>query len=189
MKRIAVAVIAGSMAVMPEIAWAHTGMGHVTSFVGGLLHPLTGLDHMLAMTLIGLWSAQLGGRALWAVPGAFVLSMLVGGWIGMGGTSGHAVELGIGLSVVLLGAAVALQLAAPVLLAAAAAAAFGFFHGHAHGSELPIAASALPYIVGFSLSTCALHGIGLVMGLRLRQPLLTRCAGAAAAIAGLFMIV
>jgi urease accessory protein len=172
-------------------AEAHTFGTHGAGFASGLAHPFLGVDHVLAMVAAGLWAAQLGGRALWAVPAAFIAVMTVGGALGMAGVSLGPVELGIAASLVVLGALVALGVRLPLAAAAALVGAFALFHGHAHGTELPEAASALGYAGGFVVATALLHGIGVAAGRALRRgaarPYL-RLSGAAIAAVGILLI-
>jgi urease accessory protein len=156
-------------------AAAHTGSTPVVGFVSGFLHPLGGLDHVLAMVAVGVLAAMIGGRALWLVPASFLGAMAVGSVLGV---SLPFVELGIVASVVVLGAVVALAPRMPVAVAMALAAAFAVFHGHAHGTEMPAAASALPYGLGFLFGTALLHAAGLGLGLVVER--LSRDAGRAA---------
>lgn len=149
----------------PSLALAHTGVGDTHGFVHGFAHPLGGLDHMLAMVAVGLFAAHLGGRALWLVPASFVGVMALGGAVGMAGIEIPFVEAGIALSVIVLGAAVALQVALPTIAAMALVGFFAIFHGHAHGAELPQGASGLGYAAGFLIATALLHAAGISLGL------------------------
>ncbi len=146
-------------------AQAHTGAGATHGLFQGLSHPLTGIDHILAMVAVGLFAARLGGRALWLVPAAFVAMMAFGGVLGMAGVGLPFAEIGIGLSVVVLGLVVAAdaKMAAPAAMAMAGL--FALFHGHAHGAEMPPTASGLEYGIGFVLATAVLHGAGVGLGL------------------------
>lgn len=150
---------------LPDIAEAHTGVGYAGGFAHGLMHPLLGIDHVLAMVAAGLIAANLGGRALWAVPLSFVSLMMVGGGLGVAGIGIPHVELGIALSVTVFGAAVALRRPWPVPAAMALVSAFAVFHGHAHGAEMPESVSVATYALGFILATGILHGVGLTLGL------------------------
>jgi urease accessory protein len=167
-------------------ASAHTGDHTVTGFASGLTHPLSALDHLLAMVAIGLWAAQQGGRALWAVPAAFVGAMAVGGGLALSGLSLPHVETGIAASVLVLGLLIATrrQWAAPVGMAIAAG--FALFHGYAHGLEMPQAASPALYALGFVLATTFLHGAGVAGSLIGRHAM--QATGAAIAASGLMMI-
>ena len=156
------AAAAATMALLAGPAAAHTGSATVVSFVSGFLHPIGGLDHVLAMVAVGMLAALIGGRALWLVPASFLGAMVIGSALGF---SLPFVELGIVASVVILGAVVALAPRMPVTVAMALAAAFGMFHGHAHGAEMPAAASAVLYGLGFVSATAALHLIGVGVGL------------------------
>jgi len=154
----------------PHDALAHGSMG-VSGFKSGLMHPVLGLDHLLAMVSVGIVSTQIGGRAIWSVPASFVLIMALGGYAGMQSydfldinTIITLVEQGIIISVIALGLAIALDKSIPTLLAMVACAFFGFFHGFAHGIEIPDIAFSLPYIGGFMLATAALHIIGVGIG-------------------------
>lgn len=173
-------------------AAAHIFGAQGAGFAQGLVHPLGGIDHLLAMVAVGLWAAQLGGRALWAVPAAFVGMMAVGGITGMIGVPLPMVELGIAGSLLVLGALVALSSRLPVALSAALVGLLALFHGHAHGTELPEAASALAYGIGFVAATAALHGIGIAIFALLKQDagrVLVRIGGAGIAATGLLLAV
>jgi urease accessory protein len=183
------AVLAGSL-VLTSAANAHTGGGAVHGFAHGFEHPFGGWDHLLAMVAIGLWAAQLGGRAIWAVPTAFVATMLLGGLAGMAGFSLPFMEVGILASVVGLGVLIAAAFRLPLALTVALAACFALFHGQAHGLEMPANASGFTYAAGFVLSTIALHAVGLAAGFGLQKlstPVLTRAAGACVAVLGVWL--
>jgi urease accessory protein len=171
-------------------ALAHTGVGAVHGFGAGLLHPLFGVDHVLAMVAVGLWAGLTGGRARFAYPLAFVGMMVLSGLWGMSGAALPGVEIGIAVSVVVLGLAIALRATPPLAAGAAACAIFAIFHGHAHGAELPQGASGLGYALGFVLATAALHGAGLWLAglLAARAPLLARVAGGGLALAGVAIL-
>jgi urease accessory protein len=158
--------LAGTL-LLPSVAWAHTGAGAAHGFGEGFAHPFGGLDHLLAMVTVGLFAATLGGRALWAVPLAFMGVMAAGGVLALAGVGLPAVELGIALSIVVLGLAVAAPLAWPLPAAMALVGAFALFHGHAHGTEMPADASRLAYGAGFLAATGLLHLSGLALGLAL----------------------
>lgn len=157
----------------------------------GWLHPLTGLDHALAMIAVGAWSAQLGGRAIVTVPLAFVVCMLLGGIAGFTAYPVPGTELGIALSVLLLGSAIATGARTAVLLAAASVGIFGVCHGYAHGREAPHSSGQASYAVGFLATTAGLHIVGLMGGLLVldepRRAWMLRVAGAAVAAIGLYL--
>ena len=174
-----------TLAAMASAAEAHVGAGSISGFINGLTHPLGGLDHILAMVAVGLFAAHLGGRALWLVPASFVTMMAVGGAAGMAGVDFPFVEAGISLSVLALGAIVALRWNAPVPAAMTIAGFFAVFHGHAHGTEMPAGAAGLTYAFGFVLATATLHGAGLAIGLMAQNSRrLTQIGGGALALAG-----
>jgi urease accessory protein len=160
-----------SLALWPQLALAHAG-AHEAGFVAGMGHPLGGADHVLAMVAVGLWAALTGGVALWAMPLAFVTAMLSGGVLGSLGAPLPGVEPMILASILVLGAAVALALRLPIVVALAVITVFGLAHGFAHGAEGPD--SGLPaYAAGFVLATAGLHTAGLSMGLALRRQLVS----------------
>ena len=149
----------------PAIVWAHVGSGEVGGFLTGVQHPVSGLDHVLAMIAVGLWGAQLGSPALWMLPVAFPMMMACGGMLGLMGLPMPGVEVGIAVSAVVLGVMVLAE-ARPTLSATLAIVAFfAVFHGHAHGTELPEGQSGLLYSMGFVMATGCLHGVGIAIGL------------------------
>jgi urease accessory protein len=175
----------------PTAALAHTGVGDTSGFMHGFMHPLGGLDHQLAMILVGVFAYQLGGRALWLVPLAFVAVMALGGFLGIADMPVPFIELGIALSVVVLGAIVAFGVKVPVAVAMGIVGLFAVFHGHAHGSEMPMDAFGLEYGLGFMLATAALHAVGIGIGLLVGMTSKSlgdnfyRVAGGLASVAGL----
>jgi urease accessory protein len=158
-------VIAAAIALLPTTALAHPGFGPATGLTHGFLHPLTGIDHILAMVAVGILAANLGGRALWAVPLTFLAVMAVGGAFGMAGVHVPFVEAMIALSVVVLGLAVAIPRRCPAVAACLMAGVFAFFHGHAHGTEMAATMSAVRFGLGFIIGTALLHAVGIGLGL------------------------
>jgi len=155
-----------------------------------LAHPMFGMDHLLAMVAIGLWAVQLGGRALWMVPGAFVLAMAVGGTMGMNGVALNGAETGIAMSVLILGLFILAAVRMPLWAGALIAGLFAICHGHAHGTGMPGAASGGLYAMGFMLATALLHGCGIALGLsagKFADTRLVRIAGAAVMMIGAFL--
>ena len=150
------------------IASAHPG--HDGGALAGLLHPFLGADHLLAMIAVGLWAAQLGGRARWLLPVSFVALLALSGALAMAGVALPMVEAGVATSVMLLGLLIAFAVKLPPAPGAAMVGLFAVFHGYAHGVEMPAAFSAWQYGFGFVVSSAALHGLGLYAGLRSRGP-------------------
>lgn len=190
MRRIAPAALALFLGTMGA-AHAHTPGAAGAGLAEGLAHPLLGIDHLLAMVAVGLWAAQLGGRALWLVPASFMTMMVVGGGAALVGLALPAVELGILGSLLVLGALVAAAARLPVAIGATLAGFFAFFHGHAHGAEMPEAASAALYALGFVTATGLLHGAGVAAGLFVqsaRARWIVRAGGAAVAATGLVLL-
>lgn len=171
----------------PRAAFAHAESGAAGGFASGFLHPLAGVDHVLAMLAVGMWGAQLGAPAIWLLPVAFPLVMSLGGVAGILGLPMLPIEPGIALSVIVLGACIALAQRPPLWLAGALVSAFAVFHGYAHGTELPAQAGAVAYSAGFVLATGLIHVAGIAIGLVTRLPrgmAALRAAGAAIALAG-----
>ncbi len=178
-------------ALVPAAAYAHQRGGEAIGFVGGLKHPISGLDHVLAMVAVGLWGAQLGAPAIWLLPVTFPMVMAFGGMLALIGIPLPGAEIGIALSAVALGAMVMGERRPPLPVAAALVAFFAIFHGHAHGTELPAGANGLLYSVGFVMATGCLHAAGIAIGTIHRWPwgrVALRVAGAAVALAGCFFL-
>ena len=167
-------------------ALAHPG--HPDGALAGLLHPLTGIDHVLAMLAVGLWGAQLGGRAQWLLPVGFVACLAVGGMLGMAGLALPMVEAGILASVLLLGALIGFAVRLPLLPSLGIVGVFALFHGFAHGTEMPAATSGALYALGFVAASAALHGVGLWLGRSaLPHGRWLRASGAAISLAGAWL--
>jgi urease accessory protein len=175
---------------LPNLASAHILPGTSHGFQDGLLHPLTGWDHLLAMIAVGLWAAQQRGRAMWLIPLSFVGMMLLGGILGLVGVTMPGAELAIAISVLALGGLVATATRFTPSLSMCVVGIFALFHGYAHGHEMPASASAISFSVGFVAATALLHGLGIVAGLGLQnQPRVLRWAGAAIAASSLCLFV
>ena len=174
-----------------QAADAHILKGEAVSFLSGFKHPISGLDHVVAMVAVGLWGAQLGAPAIWILPVAFPLVMAVGGMLGLLGVPLPGIELGIAASAIMLGGAVMLRLRPPLALAALMVGFFAIFHGYAHGSELPAGENGLLYSLGFVIATGCLHACGITIGLVNRGTWgkrAVRFAGAAIALTGVFFL-
>lgn len=172
--------------LVPTSALAHTGAGSPSGLAYGFLHPLGGLDHVLAMVAVGILAFTAGGRALWLVPAAFVGMMVLGGAAAMGGIPVPFVELGIGLSIVAIGAAATVGCSVPLGAAMGLVGVFAVFHGHAHGTEMPATASGIDYGLGFVLATASLHAAGLAAAWTAGRfgTIAVRAGGGAVALAG-----
>lgn len=191
-RRLAALATLPVLALISQNALAHMGDHAGAGFATGLAHPFGGLDHLLAMVAVGLWAVQQGGRAVYAVPAAFVSAMALGFALGFVALPLPGVEIGIALSVLALGLAVALSFKPPLWLAVTATAAFALFHGHAHGAEMPEGASMALYGAGMLAGTALLHGLGLGAAMLLARgqaQAVTRLAGGLAALAGLALLV
>ena len=158
-------IILSYFLVNPLPALAHAFFGK-EGFYDGISHPVLGLDHLLAMICVGIISAQIGGRAIWTVPFTFVSIMTIGGLFGflLIVQEFYFVEVGIILSVILLGIAISIQKKIPIFLIMIFVGIFGLFHGIAHGLEIPAASSPILFILGFICGTTALHIFGVIIG-------------------------
>ena len=175
----------------PAMAHIDAGSGGEGGFVAGLRHPITGLDHAVAMMAVGLWGAQLGAPALWLLPIAFPLVMAIGGVLAVVGLPIPGVPIGIACSAILLGLAVAAE-AKPALWAALIlVGVFAIYHGYAHGTALPAFGVPILFATGFVLATGALHLCGIAVGLVVHQPggrQLIRGLGVVVALVGVWFL-
>lgn len=189
MKKLSYAPLAAVLVLLASPALAHTGDGpHSHGFAAGLLHPLGGLDHVLAMVAIGIWSALVGGARAVVAPVTFVLAMLAGAALGHAGIPLPMVETGIAASVMVLGLLILTRLELPAAAGMALVALFAVFHGHAHGTEASGAIAA--YMAGFALATAGLHVAGMALGrLMVAQSGASRIVGGLIAAAGACLIV
>jgi len=163
-------LLVGFLTLFSASALSHTGEGMMGGFISGFLHPLFGWDHVVAMVAVGLWGAFLGRPAIWLLPVVFPLVMAVGGALGVLGVPLPYVEAGIAASGLVLGMMVMLAVKPPLWFAAVLVGIFAVFHGHAHGTELPIAANALTYALGFVIATGLVHLSGIAFGLLVKWP-------------------
>jgi urease accessory protein len=189
--RIALGVAAGLGPLLPIPAAAHMGTGLPGGFESGFIHPFSGIDHLLAMVSVGLWGAFLGRPLIYVLPVVFPAMMVAGAILGMFVVPLPPVEVGIALSVLVLGGCIAMSVRAPVWAACVVVAIFAVFHGYAHGKELPSAADPIAYSVGFVLATGLLHVSGICLGLLndLRRGIVeTRSIGGIIAMLGVWFL-
>jgi urease accessory protein len=189
-RRLALTVFALAF-LAPATVQAHPQTGSPTGFLSGFEHPLSGWDHILAMVAVGLWGAQLGAPAIWALPVAFPMAMAFGGMLGLMGVPLPSVEMGIAISALALGAVVLAESRPPLWVSAVIVGFFALFHGHAQGTELPPGSSGLVYSIGFVIATGTLHGCGITIGLINRWQsgrMLIRTAGAVVAGGGVIFL-
>ncbi|WP_108500446.1 HupE/UreJ family protein [Paracoccus indicus] len=173
--------------LLPATAFAHPGhIDHGSPLIQGLSHPVSGADHLLAMLAIGLLAAQMGGRAILALPVSFVGAMIAGGLLA-GGNPLAGVEPMILASVVILGVLVAMAMRLPMVALVPMVAVFGAAHGWAHGAEGPAQGAAL-YAAGFAAATMGLHLLGIALGRAARSALALRMLGGATSVAGLALV-
>jgi urease accessory protein len=192
MKRAAVTAFVVFFVFAPAAALAHPGHDGAGGLLQGFVHPVTGVDHVLAMIAVGLLAAQYGGRALWVVPTGFLVAMAAAGAVGMAGIPVQVVEAGIGLSIIVLGLMIALQIKPSTLVAMMVAVFFALFHGYAHGSEMPNGLAGLSFAAGLLVATALLLGTVVGLGLLLQQRTLSRrliqACGAAMAVVGIAVL-
>jgi urease accessory protein len=177
------------LSTMSSAAFAHPGHG-VSGFAAGLLHPFSGLDHLLAMVAVGLWAAQCGGRKIWLLPATFMTTLAAGAALAMHWQALPMVEAGIASSVLALGLLVALSRHLPALFSIGITALFGFFHGYAHGLELPESVAPISYATGFLIATATLHLSGIAAGITMQKyhAGLSRTLGIAIAACGAYLL-
>jgi urease accessory protein len=190
--RSAIALVAPmTIALLAAPALAHEQQGQAAGFLAGLQHPLSGLDHVLAMVAVGLWGAQLGAPAIVLLPITFPLVMAMGAMLGFLGVPVPGTEIGIAASGILLGTMVMFEMRPRLAVAALLVGFFAIFHGHAHGTELPPGRSALLYSMGFVIMTGCLHAAGIGIGTANRWTWgrhLLRAAGTVVAAGGVFFM-
>ncbi|MBI5178244.1 MAG: HupE/UreJ family protein [Nitrospinae bacterium] len=185
-------IIISALVLAPAMAFAHTGTGHLAGFADGFGHPFSGMDHMLAMVAVGIWAAQMGGRAVWAVPASFVGMMALGAAWGLSGGAVPFVEQGILLSVLVLGVLISVAARFPMAASMAVGGLFAVFHGHAHGTEVPAAVSGMAYAFGFAIATTLLHAVGIGFGVLAQKEMkaaVVRYAGLVIALCGVYLAV
>lgn len=192
MKRLILTLLLTGAAASP--AFAHLDPAAHGSLSAGFSHPLTGADHLLAMVAVGLWASLIGGRALWAVPAAFVAAMSAGFLAALGGLGLPFVEPAIAASVVVIGLLALVALQVPTAVGMAVVGFFALFHGYAHGLELG-GASSLGFMAGFVAATALLHGAGVALGLGISAVgggragrIAARLAGGLTALGGLWLV-
>ena len=154
-----------ALAALSAPAFAHTGVGATHGVFAGFTHPFSGIDHVLVMLAVGILAAQLSGRAYYLLPLTFISMMIVGAGLGVGGVALPFVEIGIAVSVLVMGVLVAMGWQLPTAFAMALVGSFAVFHGFAHGAEMPLAASGVAYGAGFVFATGLLHVAGIGLGL------------------------
>jgi len=175
----------------PLTVFAHQRGGEVIGFASGFWHPISGIDHILAMVAVGMWGAQLGAPAIWVLPVVFPMVMALGGTMGLVGVKLPGIELCIALSALALGFAVFREARPKLWISATIVGVFAIAHGHAHGTELPLGASGVLYSIGFVMATGLLHALGIGIGLVHRWTagrVALRVAGAVVAMGGVFFL-
>lgn len=191
MKFLSVVVTGWFTLLFTQTAFAHTFGAEGASFYQGFIHPLSGLDHLLAMLAVGIWAAQAGGYARWSIPAAFLVVLALGGGMAMLAWPLPQVELGIAGSVVVFGLLIAGAAKMPSWLSMSVVGLFALFHGHAHGAEMPQAAMPWLYASGFLLTSAMLHGLSMLTGLahQYQWPArLLRLGGIGLAAAGVWLL-
>ncbi len=180
------------LALMPRLAFAHVAQGDIGGgLVSGFLHPILGLDHVVAMIAVGMWGAQLGAPAIWVLPVTFPVVMALGGVLGAMGLPIPFIEIGIAVSAIMLGAMVAFAARPPLWVAGILVGLFAIFHGYAHGAELPESANAIAFSIGFVVATGLLHAVGILFGAANRWrsgATALRAGGAAISAAGVYFL-
>ena len=184
------ALLGLAVTALNSAAFAHVG-DHSGGLAGGIAHPFSGIDHILAMVAVGLWASQLGRPACWLLPLTFPAVMAVGALLGASGLVLPWVEPAIAGSVIVFGAVIAFALRPSLAVGSVVIALFALFHGHSHGIESPAQGSILAYDAGFIVATLALHAIGFAIGIfanHVPVRYVARAAGAAIAAVGVFLL-
>jgi len=179
------------LVVFPPAVSAHIQGGEIIGIMNGIRHPVSGVDHVLAMIAVGLWGAQLGAPAVWLLPVTFPVVMAFGGLFGLMGVNLPGIEIGIAVSAIALGLVIFREARLNLYVAAAIVGFFAIFHGYAHGAELPPGGNGMLYSIGFVVTTGLLHASGIAIGLIHRWSagrVALRSAGACVAMAGVFFL-
>ncbi|CAK0765801.1 Protein HupE [Gammaproteobacteria bacterium] len=182
----------GAIVFIPMLAFAHTGVGETTGFSSGFIHPMGGVDHLLAMVAVGLWAAQMGGRAILVVPGTFITLMIVGALVAILDIPAIYVEEGIIGSVLILGVLIAAAFKFSIVTSACIVGVFALFHGYSHGTEMPLTIGMFSYSIGFASSTALLHTVGIIIGLITQKMNIARSVrfvGGGIALVGVYLAV
>ncbi|MGB0941137.1 MAG: HupE/UreJ family protein [Marinomonas sp.] len=185
-------LVVAALASITSSAFAHSGHEASMPFMSGFLHPMMGFDHLIAMFAVGLWGARLGGKAIFAAPFAFVGTMIIGFGLAIAGMSIPYIEQGIIASVIFLGLVLAFSARLPLVFSSGLVAVFAFFHGAAHGMELPADAHATGFAMGFAAASIFFHLIGMAFNKAiepLNQKLVSRMTGSLIALSGVFLAV
>jgi urease accessory protein len=192
LNRVAAKIVLGLVLLLGAgSAVAHIGTGLPGGLESGFRHPFAGFDHLLAMVAVGVWGAVVGRPLIYALPVVFPMMMVGGAALGKVGMPLPPVEVGVALSVAVLGACIAFAIHAPAWAASLIVATFAVFHGYAHGRELPSAADPVGYSAGFVLATGLLHVTGILIGSLRERPgglVVMRSVGGAIAIVGVWLV-
>jgi len=152
-----------SIICLPIPALAHTGVGMVSSFTDGILHPLMGIDHLLVMLAVGLWS-MIRGNKVWWLPTCFLIMMVIGASLNFLGFIWLFAEHAIAFSVLISGLLILINPRLTNRLATVLIAIFALLHGYVHAGELSTGMHAIDYSIGFLISTGLLHLLGMAIG-------------------------
>lgn len=179
------------LTVSPMTGHAHTGVSAVHGLLDGFVHPLIGVDHLLVMLAVGLWSAMQAGKALWLLPVVFLSAMIAGAMMALAGLPFESAENWVATSVIVAGVLVGRHLKIPLLVAGSLIAVCAISHGYVHAKEITLGVSAWAYASGFMLTTAMLLGIGLVVGVQAatRIKILATGFGVLCAMVGLGLLV
>ncbi|MDJ0654082.1 MAG: HupE/UreJ family protein [Xanthomonadales bacterium] len=178
-------LLAGLLASASAAAHSgHHGGEWTSSLDAGLLHPLTGADHLLVLLVLGLWACRGGGSLRPA--GVFLGTLLAGSGLAVAGVSLPATETFVAASVLLAGLMLARQ-RRKELLASAAFGAMGLFHGQAHMTDVASQAEPLLFALGLFTVSVAVIAASHQVGIALRESARS-VAGYATAAAGALML-
>ncbi|CAM4448639.1 HupE/UreJ family protein [Vibrio agarivorans] len=156
------------LSLFPAVAFAHSAES-TAGFLSGVIHPMTGWDHLLAMIAVGVLSSRYGGSTIWQVPAAFIASMLVGLYLGEAGMVIRYYEPAIALSLVLFGALIAYRATPSLFVMLPIVLFFGVFHGYAHGIEIGGLINPTGFRKGFFMGSVVIHVVGVMLGMVPKQ--------------------
>ncbi len=172
--------------VTPVLLLAHGG--HGTDFTAGITHTLFGLDHLIAIIAMAILGHGLMTEKHWLPSGAFIMAMALGGWLGIRADSLEMTEVVIMSSVLITGVLIGLQIELTLVGFTLLALGFGFFHGHAHGVEMPYESNVSLYILGFVIGAIILSLVGFAISKLIKKPIYIQLIGAFIGGMGLMML-
>lgn len=162
---------------------------HGTGFTAGFTHPIFGIDHLVAIIATAILGHTISKEKPWMLSLFFIVAMVIGGSLGINAEELSITEWMIVISVLLTGSLIALEWKGSTLIYGILIGIFGFFHGHAHGTEMPTESNVLLYILGFVVGASLLSAIGLGASKFFKSENYLRILGAFIAGMGMMMLI